>query len=138
MLQSAADSEPRVQFQAALTLGEMKDNRSLAALAQLAHQRSADNWFRVAILSSTADEASPFFHSLIAKGESWTDQKLLVDLSALIGARQNKAEIAQWFRRRPEARRRGQISGRSDARSSTCECSTTFRCRSGTGNYGDC
>ena len=97
-----ADSDPRVQFQASLTLGELKDARSLGALATLAHQRSADPWFRLAILSSSADAASPFLHALLAKGESWTDQQLLVELSALIGARQNAGELSQWFARVPK------------------------------------
>ena len=97
-----ADSDPRVQFQASLTLGELKDARRLGALATLAHQRSADPWFRMAILSSSAEAASPFLHALLAKGESWTDQQLLVELSALIGARQNAGELSQWFARMPK------------------------------------
>jgi putative heme-binding domain-containing protein len=36
-------------------------------------------------------------HTVLARGESWTDPQLLIELSALIGARQNKNEIAQWF-----------------------------------------
>ena len=97
VLAMTGDPDPHVQFQASLTIGELKDHRALAALAQLAHTRSSDPWFRVAILSSTADSASPFFHAVLAKGESWTDPQLLVELSALIGARQNKSELAQWF-----------------------------------------
>jgi putative membrane-bound dehydrogenase-like protein len=96
-LAAAADTDSHVQFQAALTLGDLKDARSLATLSQLAHDRAADRWFRVAILSSVADSASPFYHALLAKGESWTDPQLLVDLSALIGARQNKEELSKWF-----------------------------------------
>lgn len=97
VLAMASDSDPQVQFQSALTLGGLKDPRALATLAQLAHQRSSDPWFRVAILSSAADSASPFYHAVLAKGESWTDPELLIELSALIGARQNKTELAQWF-----------------------------------------
>ncbi len=67
------DPDPHVQFQAALSLGEMKDSRALAALAEIAHNRSSDSWFRIAILSSAADSASPFFHALLAHGEAWTD-----------------------------------------------------------------
>lgn len=97
VLKMSADPDRHVQFQDALTLGELKDNRSLATLAQLAHEHSSDSWYRLAILSSTADSASPFFHYLIAKGGTWTDPQILVELSALIGARQNKNEIARWF-----------------------------------------
>lgn len=93
----AADPDPHVRFQAALTLGEWKDRRTLATLAQLAHTDSADPWFRVAILSSVADEAAPFFRMLLAKGETWADPQLLVEASAMIGARQNPAELAAWL-----------------------------------------
>ncbi len=95
------DPDPQVQFQASLTLGQMKDSRALSTLAQLAHEHSADPWFRVAILSSVADSASPFYHMLLAKGEAWTDPEMLVQLSSLIGARQNKTELAQWFQTVP-------------------------------------
>lgn len=97
VLAMANDPDGQVQFQAALTIGELQDARSLEVLANLAHARSSDRWYRVAILSSVAQHASPFFQALVAKGESWTDPALLVDLSALIGARQNKSEISQWF-----------------------------------------
>ncbi len=102
VLKMADDPDAQVQFQCSLTLGELKDARALAALAQLAHGRSSDRWFRIAILSSVADSASPFFHTLLAKGESWTDPQLLVELSALIGARQNRNEISQWFAALPK------------------------------------
>lgn len=102
VLAMAADPDSQVQFQASLTLGGVKDPRALPALAELAHQHSADAWFRVAILSSAADSASQFYHMVLARGESWTDPELLVELSALIGARQNRTELAQWFQMLPK------------------------------------
>lgn len=98
----SSDADAQVQFQASLTLGQMKDPRVLATLARLAHEHSADPWFRVAILSSAADSASPFFNTLLEKGEDWTDPEMLVQLSSLIGARQNVPELAQWFRALPK------------------------------------
>jgi putative membrane-bound dehydrogenase-like protein len=97
VLAGAGDSDPHVQFQAALTLGYLKGPATLRALADLAHAHASDPWFRVAILSSVADSASPFYHMLLAKGQSWTDPQMLVDLSALIGARQNRGELSRWF-----------------------------------------
>jgi putative membrane-bound dehydrogenase-like protein len=97
VLSMVNDPDLHVQFQTSLSLGELKDRRALTALKELAHNRSSDSWFRIAILSSVADSASPFFHAVLSKGESWTDPQLLVQLSALIGARQNKAELSQWF-----------------------------------------
>lgn len=104
VLAAAADTDPHVQFQAALTLGYLKDPGMLKALAELAHDHAADPWFRVAILSSVEDSASPFYHLLLAKGETWTDPQMLVELSALIGARQNRGELSQWFAALPKLR----------------------------------
>jgi len=103
----AADPDARVRFQAALTLGEMtpgefQDARALATLAGLAHRDSADPWFRIAMLSSVADRAAPFFQMLVAKGELWTDPQLAVEASAMIGGRQNPAELAAWFAALPK------------------------------------
>ena len=52
------DNAARVQFQAAFTLGQLRDARALDALSELALQRGSDQWFRLAILSSAANEAS--------------------------------------------------------------------------------
>jgi putative heme-binding domain-containing protein len=98
----AADADARVRFQAALTLGEFHDPRALGTLAELAHRDAADPWFRIAILSSVADSAAPFFHMLIAKGETWTDPQLAIEASAMIGGRQNPAELAAWFAALPK------------------------------------
>jgi putative heme-binding domain-containing protein len=97
VLPAPSDSDPHVQFQAALTLGNVKDPKALTTLANLAHEHSADRWFRSAILSSVADSASPFYEQILAKGEAWSDPQLLVELSGLIGSRQNERELSQWF-----------------------------------------
>ena len=98
----AADPDARVRFQAALTLGELRDNRALVTLADLAHRDATDPWFRIAILSSVADAAAPFFGMLVAKGESWTDPQLAIEASAMIGGRQNPAELTAWFAALPK------------------------------------
>jgi putative membrane-bound dehydrogenase-like protein len=102
VLAAAADRDQHVQLQDALTLGGIKDPKSLAMLVKLAHERSSDPWFRIAILTSAADSASPFYHALLAKGGSWTDPQILTQLSALIGARQNPSELSQWFAELPK------------------------------------
>src|SRR5262249_45018762 len=101
-LAAAADPEPRVRFQSALTIGYLNDGRTLPTLAQLAHAESSDPWFRLAILSSAAGSASSFYHMVLAKGESWTDPALLSGLSALIGAREVSSELAAWFAAMPK------------------------------------
>src|SRR5581483_10795697 len=55
-----------------------------------------------AILSSISDSASSFYQNVLARGESWTDPELLVQLSALIGARENTTELARWFAELPK------------------------------------
>ena len=97
VLGAVGDSDPHVQFQAALTLGDLKQPQALTALGQLAHAKSSDQWFRSAILSSVADSASPFYENLSVKGESWADPQLLVGLSTLIASRSNPSELTQWF-----------------------------------------
>jgi putative heme-binding domain-containing protein len=98
----AADPDTQVRFQAALTLGEWKDPRVLATLAEEAHRDSKDPWFRIAVLSSVGDAVDPFFHMVLAKGENWADPQLLIEASAMIGGRQNPAEIARWFAALPK------------------------------------
>jgi putative heme-binding domain-containing protein len=104
VLSMVNDPDLHVQFQTSLSLGELKDSRALTALEEMAHNRSSDSWFRIAILSSVADSASPFFHAVLAKGESWTDPQLLVQLSTLIGSRQKTTELSQWFAALPKLR----------------------------------
>ena len=108
-LAEVRDPDPEVQFQAALTLGNLKSARVLPLLAGLAHQRSADQWFRIAILSSSADDASALFHMLAEKGDSWAAPEMLAALSALIGARQKSDEISQWFTSLPHLSRPDQL-----------------------------
>jgi putative membrane-bound dehydrogenase-like protein len=97
VLEAAKDADPRVQFQAALTLGLLKDKRAFDALLDITHARSSDPWFRVAILSSVANAPSPFFHALVSRGANWSDPVMVAELSALIGARQDRSELARWF-----------------------------------------
>jgi putative membrane-bound dehydrogenase-like protein len=97
VLAAANDPDQRVQLQAALTIGNLKDPRAFAALAGLARARSADSWFRTAILTSSADVASPLFHNLVTTGGSSVDPQMLTDLSALIGARQHPEELSKWL-----------------------------------------
>jgi putative membrane-bound dehydrogenase-like protein len=108
ILKAADDSDLHVQFQAALTLGDVNDPRVLPTLARMAHEHSADRWFRTAILTSTAGSASPFYAAVLSKGEGWVDRHLLVELSALIGARQNTAELSAWFAQLSKLKQPGQ------------------------------
>lgn len=55
VLKLANDPEIRVRFQAAFSLGEVNDGRTLAALAEIYKRDSQDPWARVAVLSSASN-----------------------------------------------------------------------------------
>jgi putative membrane-bound dehydrogenase-like protein len=92
------DPEPRVQFQLAMTLGNSKDRRALAALVDLTLQKAADPWFRTAILSSVAESASEFFDRLRAKRSSLENPDLLNQLGSLIGGKHDAGEIGRFLK----------------------------------------
>ncbi|HWB95623.1 MAG TPA: HEAT repeat domain-containing protein, partial [Bryobacteraceae bacterium] len=92
------DPEPRVQFQLALSLGQLNDRSILEPLARLALAHQDDRWFRTAILSSAADSAEPFFQILTAR--KFSDAPFLTELASMIGAKHDPAELARFFQAR--------------------------------------
>jgi putative heme-binding domain-containing protein len=97
VLALAKDSDVRVQFQAAFTIGQLKDARGLNVLADLALQRSNDQWFRLAILSSAADAASQFYALLRSKKPDWESPEMFTQLAALIGAKHDTGELTRFL-----------------------------------------
>jgi putative membrane-bound dehydrogenase-like protein len=97
VLARAKDTDLRVQFQAAFTLGQLKDVRSLNALADLALQHSSDQWFRLAILSSAAESASQFYALLRSKKPDWESPEMFTQLAALIGAKHDAGELTRFL-----------------------------------------
>src|SRR5262245_26224027 len=93
ILGMSGDSEIRVQFQTAFTLGQLKDKRAMDALAGRAKRRGEDPWFRLAILSSVADRSSQFFHLLREKNPAFENKEMFAQLATLIGARRDPAEL---------------------------------------------
>ena len=68
----AKDPDPRVRFQAALTLGELKldkrivdASRIVDSLAEIALAGAEDRWTRLAVESSLAGKAEPFLRRLV-------------------------------------------------------------------------
>src|SRR5262245_3671739 len=97
ILGMSGDSDIRVQLQTAFTLGQLKDNRAMDALADMAISRGEDPWFRLAILSSVADQSSQFFHLLRAKHPSYENKEMVAQLATLIGARRDSAELSKFL-----------------------------------------
>jgi putative membrane-bound dehydrogenase-like protein len=116
VLAMTADTDARVQFQLAFTLGELQDKRAFEALAGMAVERSGDQWFRLAILSSVADRAAQFFQLLRKKHPGFFSGELFAQLGALAGAKHDPAEIAGFIRsldglKQPEAALNGLAKG---------------------------
>lgn len=98
IISRAKDSDTRVQLQLAFTLGEFKNNRAFDALVKMASERSNDQWFRLAILSSVADSASQFFAALRAKHPSFDNKEMIAQLGSLIGAKHDAAEMTSFVK----------------------------------------
>ncbi|HEX4946635.1 MAG TPA: PVC-type heme-binding CxxCH protein [Blastocatellia bacterium] len=110
------DKDSRVQFQLALTLGNVKDKRAFDALVTMAAERSNDQWFRLAILSSVADSAAQFFQALRAKHPNFENKDMLAQLGSLIGAKHDGAEMTGFIKglqglKEPEAGLNGLAKG---------------------------
>jgi len=97
VLPIAADPDPMVRFQVALTLGEASsDRRTLEALGRLAVRDAGDSWTRTAVLSSVGKSAHQLVEILAAKdrffatrsGQLWLDE-----LATLIGAGRDAVQL---------------------------------------------
>lgn len=98
ILSLSNDSDVRVRFQAALTLGELNGDEATAALAVIARRDAIDPWLRLAILSSSNQRAFRLLELLTEKtARSFSDSDsglaLVHGLAAVIGARNRPAEI---------------------------------------------
>jgi putative membrane-bound dehydrogenase-like protein len=79
VLALAHDSDARVRFQVAFTLGESKDPRAVAVLAEMARSHGSDRWMRTAILSSVAETADQVFINLLLHRPSGLARDLYAD-----------------------------------------------------------
>lgn len=66
VLAAADDADPRVRFVAAAVLGQVPDERALAALARIVARDHADRWLRAVVLSSLAGRESAFLDTWLA------------------------------------------------------------------------
>lgn len=98
VLSLANDSNPRICFQVAFTLGESKDARAVSVLADIAKRQASDKWIRTAVLSSVAQTADRVFIELLRDGkyaESPQGIGLLTDLAHIVGARNQAPEVSK-------------------------------------------
>src|SRR5688572_3907690 len=97
-----SDTDKRVLFQLALSLGEFSGEKARGALAKLATSHVEDRWFRTAVLSSKPETAVPLLQALLRENKFFSKpgaekEKLLEELAAMIGASQDRAKIGRFL-----------------------------------------
>jgi len=96
------DSSKRVALQAALSLGEFKGQGIIPAFSEIIQKQGQNDWFRSAVLSSEAGSSPELLKVLALQGsffqnvEPWK-LSFLQDLSNVIGARNNKAQVSSYL-----------------------------------------
>jgi putative heme-binding domain-containing protein len=88
----AAEQDPRVQIQFALSLGETRDPRAFAMLARFARERLGVRWLDTAVLSSLHGRGLEMLGTLLR--EAGGSAALLAPLAQSIAARRDETELA--------------------------------------------
>jgi putative membrane-bound dehydrogenase-like protein len=83
----AQDPDGRVRFQAALTLGEVDQDRILGPLARIAERGADDRWTRLAIASAVPTRAGKLMDQTV-------HPLMLRDLATLVGSRRDPDEVS--------------------------------------------
>jgi putative heme-binding domain-containing protein len=88
LIRLAVDPNPRVRFQCALSLGELRSD-IIPALAQIITQNASDKWTRAAVLSAVNHQEEQFLHAMlavIAETNSESFSPLMSDLGRLLAS----------------------------------------------------
>ena len=118
------DTNMRVRFQVAFSLGNTDDPRAAQVLAKIARRDAQDIWMRTAVLSSSLNQAAGMLGALLAEDDfasSSAGQQFLRQLALVVGGRKKKYEIVYVLElmetspvaKKPEVRR-SLILGLSD------------------------
>jgi putative membrane-bound dehydrogenase-like protein len=91
---AAAEQNPRVQIQYALSLGQTPDPRAFAALAGFARQRLGVRWMDAAVLSSLHDRGLDMLAELLRAPGGRETVAFLTPLARSIAARRKETELA--------------------------------------------
>jgi putative membrane-bound dehydrogenase-like protein len=96
----AADSDARLRYQVALSLGEWDDDRILPPLAKIALLGVEDRWTRMAVATAVPKRPGALIAVLCQDRRGLTSQltpdrlALLQELATLVGARRDPDEVA--------------------------------------------
>ncbi|RPI81788.1 MAG: hypothetical protein EHM42_10180, partial [Planctomycetaceae bacterium] len=96
VLAMGAETNAKVVFQLAFTLGESRDPSAAALLAQIAKQHGEDPWIRTAVLSSAGRSTEPLLRALASDtnfAASGTGATLLEQLALVVGVRHDAGEM---------------------------------------------
>ena len=93
------DSDTRVQFQLACTLGQLPGTQSFEALKQIAVRHLEDSWFQIAALSAAGPNPGQWLKSVwngtdFAQAPHEGRAEFLRRITSIIGARQTESESA--------------------------------------------
>jgi putative membrane-bound dehydrogenase-like protein len=92
----AADTDARVRFQTAFTLGEVSDAHAFDALAAIAKHDATDPWIRTAVLSSVANSSDELLSRILADAKfsaSADSTELIRELAQIVGVRDKTPEM---------------------------------------------
>lgn len=98
LIELTQGSDPRVAFQATLSIGEFSSGNVAEALAEVVEKRYKVSWFRTAVLSSDIGSSVEFVNNL--NSTSFFDEidddkkKFINDLAYVFGARNAEGEVA--------------------------------------------
>jgi putative heme-binding domain-containing protein len=93
---AAAEPNPRVQIQFALSLGEARDPRAFAMLARFARERLGVRWMDAAVLSSLHGRGLEMLGTLLR--EPGGSAPFLPPLAQSIAARRDESELASTLK----------------------------------------
>src|SRR5690606_33422365 len=101
VIEAIDDENPKVVFQATLSLGEFDGAEVVAALAKVAEQRGGNNWFRTAILSSDIGSSMDLITTLSINNylkEGDEDKKaFFTAFSHVIGSRNQPDQVKNYL-----------------------------------------
>jgi putative membrane-bound dehydrogenase-like protein len=96
VLALADDTDVRVRFQVAFSLGEVQDNRAAAALATIGRRDSDDPWMLIAVLSSSSRYADQMLTDAVAAATAGGQPQagpFVRQLATVIGGRGQPTQI---------------------------------------------
>ena len=112
VLKVVTDPDPRVRFQVALALGDVRDERAALALAMIARRDHSDVWIRTAVVSSLTDSYLAFLTDVLNDQVFLSNPgavEMIEQISTVLGTRHRPIEIQRVLHQL--ARRNGKQTG---------------------------